>query len=566
MAPDVSERGRRLAPILFSLAILNRPDAVIFAAGWFAARALGVLSPRGMPHQRGVDGARRDGARGMARDLAIMTALLAPFFAWKIFYYGDALPNTYYAKGGFSLPYLARGLEEAGAHLRVFGAWGVMPMLAALSTLHPVHGRTLGLLAAILALGCVYVVAVGGDVLPLFRLWLPVIPLGSALVSIGTVEAMRLILRRATQHRAAAAAATVLLAWTALNFVMNHSWIREQRRLYLNGARSGKAMALWLREHVAPSEAIAATAVGQVAYESERRVIDMLGLTDSEIARRPRFVDGLTDTWKEKKYNAESVLRRRPRAIIFSTGARPSSNSEKALFLYEDFHRSYFPREIHLHPKIALTGTVFWLRDDAPAPGEMTPTDRHEFLRHYSQALLLHGKRETQRAAIAEFEDAAMSAPPFATCALEWWSVLRYEMGDSAAFPILREVVRRNPYATRGKSRLAHHLTNAGELEEAETLLQSLVEANPDDAEGWEGLAKIEQRRGNAEKALGHVRKSLELWSTNLSALELFGEIAISLERWREAESAYVAALELQPESEGARRGLAHARNQLKVE
>jgi hypothetical protein len=62
------------------------------------------------------------------------------------------------------------------------------------------------------------------------------------------------------------------------------------------------------------------------------------------------------------------------------------------------------------------------------------------------------------------------------------------------------------------------------------------------------------------------VRKSLELWSTNLSALELFGEIAISLERWRDAESAYVAALEVQPESEEARRGLAHARNQLKVE
>ncbi|HET9886887.1 MAG TPA: hypothetical protein VFR10_05195, partial [bacterium] len=81
MAPDVSTKGRRWAPILFSLAALTRPDAPLFAFGWFAVRVFDTaLRP----------GPLRDpaGMRGIGRDLAIFFAPLIPFFAWKLFYYG----------------------------------------------------------------------------------------------------------------------------------------------------------------------------------------------------------------------------------------------------------------------------------------------------------------------------------------------------------------------------------------------------------------------------------------------------------------------------------------------
>jgi tetratricopeptide (TPR) repeat protein len=416
-------------------------------------------------------------------------------------------------------------------------------------------------LAAILALNCAYVIFVGGDVLPVFRLWMPVIPLGCALVALGAMEAARWISGGVRSRRLALGAAAILIVWAAGNAFRN-DWIGRQHRLYVLGGMKDKAMALWLGANVPPGEAIAATAVGALAYYSQRPVIDMLGLTDPEIARHPRFIGGLTDTWKEKKYNAESVLRRRPRAILFSTGARPSSNSEKALFLYEDFHRSYFPREIRPDPRIGPTNTVFWLRRDAKAPpAEYSPDVDLEFLRHYTEGLFLQARRPERPKAVKAFETAVQLSPPYATCAHEWWASLRYELGDTTVIPVLQELVQRNAYATRTKSRLAHHFIVSGDLDRAEALLRELVSVNPDDAESWEGLAQIERQRGNAANALQHVRRSLRLWSTNVSALDAWAQIAISMKKWEDAETAYRIILSMHPDSEFARQGLARARN-----
>jgi len=555
MAPDVSAKGRRWAPVLFALAALTRPDAPLFAFGWFAVR---VFDTSVRP------GPLRDpaGMRGIGRDVVIFAAPLVPFFVWKLFYYGDILPNTYYAKGGLSLPYLVRGIDEATLHVKTLGAWGVMPFLAILSMRHPLHGRRLGSLCAILALACAYVIAVGGDVLPIFRLWMPVIPLACALVVFGALEIARGIEQVAKWPRAAGSAALVLVAWAAVNAFRNEPWIEKQHRLYLSAARKDNATAAWLGRNVPEGEAIAATAVGALAYISERPIIDMLGLTDPEIARHPRYIQGLTDTWREKKYNAESVLRRRPRAILFSTGARPSSNSEKALFLYEDFHRSYYPREVRPDSRIGPTSTIFWLRDDAPPPpAEYVPTANLEFLQLYTKGLLLQARAPDRPKAVREFGEAVKISPPFAMCAHEWWASLRYELGDTTVIPVLEEIVQRNPYATRTKSRLAHYHVLAGNLDRAQALLQSLVAKNPDDAEAWEGLAEIERQRGNFPEALKNVRRSLELWSTNVSALDTWAEIALVMQRWTDAEAAYRAILTLQPNLDWAREGLARAQN-----
>jgi tetratricopeptide (TPR) repeat protein len=555
MAPDVSARGRRLAPVFFSLAVLTRPDAPLFAFGWFAVRVLDTAFRPGPLRDP-------DGMRGIARDLAIFAAPLVPFFLWKFFYYGDILPNTYYAKGGFSLPYLQRGFNEALLHLKTLGAWGAMPLLAIASIRHPVHGRMLGSLGAILALACVYVIAVGGDVLPVFRLWMPVVPLGCALVAIGALQIAQWAAKSMHGRRAAWATGLILVLWTGWSVVHNDSWIGRQHRLYVIGGMKDRATAMWLRQNVPPGEPIAATAVGALAYISERPVIDMLGLTDPQIARHPRFIEGLTDTWKEKKYNAESVLRRRPRAILFSTGARPSSNSEQALFLYEDFHRSYFPREVRPDPRIGPTSTIFWLRGDAgPPPAEYVPVTNLEFLRLYTRALLLQARREDRPVASQEFGKAVQISPPFVMCAHEWWASLRYELGDTTVIPVLEEIVQRNAYATRTKSRLAHHLLLNGNLDRAQALLQSVVANNPDDAEAWEGLAQIERQRGNYPEARKNVQRSLQLWSTNVSALDAWGKISMETGNWGEAEAAYQAILTMLPTSDWARQGLAQAQN-----
>jgi hypothetical protein len=95
LAPDVSPRGRRLAPVLFGLAALTRPDGPLFFFAWLGLRALGTAARR--------PGLRDDrGWSGVGTDLAVFLAMIVPYVAWKVSYYGDVLPNTYHAKAGFS--------------------------------------------------------------------------------------------------------------------------------------------------------------------------------------------------------------------------------------------------------------------------------------------------------------------------------------------------------------------------------------------------------------------------------------------------------------------------------
>jgi hypothetical protein len=72
------------------------------------------------------------------------------------------------------------------------------------------------------------------------------------------------------------------------------------------------------------------------------RVIDMLGLTDSMIARHPEVIPGNESTWRERNFNATYVLQQDPDYILFSTGHKPSAPAERALMLHEKFRRNYY--------------------------------------------------------------------------------------------------------------------------------------------------------------------------------------------------------------------------------
>ena len=88
---------------------------------------------------------------------------------------------------------------------------------------------------------------------------------------------------------------------------------------------------------------VALPTIGIFGYELiGHDIIDMLGLTDSTIARySEKPIPGMQSTWKEQKHNSQYLLKREPDYIIFSTGAKPSAPAEKALLLYPQFLNSY---------------------------------------------------------------------------------------------------------------------------------------------------------------------------------------------------------------------------------
>jgi tetratricopeptide (TPR) repeat protein len=87
---------------------------------------------------------------------------------------------------------------------------------------------------------------------------------------------------------------------------------------------------------------VAATTIGALSYTLKKhKIIDMLGLTNPEIAKNPEEIKGMKSSWKERNFNSAYILHERPDYIIFSTGYKPSAPAERALFLNSQFRQNY---------------------------------------------------------------------------------------------------------------------------------------------------------------------------------------------------------------------------------
>ncbi len=559
LAPDLNERQRAAAPLLLCLAALTRPDGPLIFALWFILRGAAVVAP-------GEDTRRapmRAPARRLLRDVALFAGPLVPYALWKLAYYGDLLPNTYYAKAGLSLAYVGRGLEYAGEYFHAYGMWGVTPVLAGVA--FAIRGRrSVEAQLLFVWLGyAAYVVAIGGDVLYVHRFWLPTLPIGAVLVARGAT-AIGERLANLTRVRAACPAFTIVVTGSVIGVGLASNWgsIQERRQNETNFVRNMRTTGEWLREHLPPGSTIAITTIGAISYYSGLRVIDMLGLTDREIARDPRLVDGLSDNWREVKYNAESIIRRRPDAILFSTGIRPSSAAEKALYFYENFHEAYYHYYFRATPARVNVQVAFRLRDDAPPVHlDRVEAEGFEFVERYAQGIrVLSLERDSGRAAEL-FRRSHEVAPAGFRWAKEFWAASLYDDGKrDAALPMLREVVDSDSYSITAVERLAHHAVVEGDLESARALYERILAIDPDHDIPWRGLSEISRQQEDYEAAFQYLLDGLRRWDTNVNSLLAFGQLATRVRRYDLAEWAFLRARRIQPDSELAQLGLALVR------
>jgi hypothetical protein len=107
--------------------------------------------------------------------------------AFRLAYFGDALPNTYYVKGIANRYTHQHGLSELSGFLfhdgfglvlalSVVGLMGTWAVPSGLD-LHP--SEAVAFSALFLGGFLYYLVRVGGDILPFYRLWIPVLPFGA---------------------------------------------------------------------------------------------------------------------------------------------------------------------------------------------------------------------------------------------------------------------------------------------------------------------------------------------------------------------------------------------------
>jgi arabinofuranosyltransferase len=306
-------RGRwRGAVFAFVLLALTRPEgAYLFVVCVAVFLALDYLS-----------GSRVRFGRA-SRDVAIFGVLFGSYFAWRYRYYGSLFPNTFYAKVIGDEGQLAQGLSYLQEWTISFPLLAISLLLVPVLVLRRSRSRlepaSEGLLvvSAVVTAGLAYTAGIGGDFMPFFRFLLPMMPLCCVLSA--------WLLRRVVAMSKGGVVTAVVLATAWMVHVVAGVRGEQSYRTFVahRTAVVGKRVGQWLAQQVSANDTIAVNTAGSLPYYSNLPTIDMLGLTDEKIARRPVFV--VTPEWAGHRRGWGSyVLSRRPRIILWynSAGAR----------------------------------------------------------------------------------------------------------------------------------------------------------------------------------------------------------------------------------------------------
>lgn len=224
------------------------------------------------------------------------------YFAWRYQYYGLPLPSTYYAKSVVAAQDPARGYRQLLEFIEDYGIAYSAPLV--LAALLGRHRRPASILLLAVALQAGYAVKVGGDWMPFWRFFQPVVPLFVMLCGLGLGTLLRPTERRPRPpypswlYRglvgpALAAAGFALLGFLAIRVHMG-SVDSQAERGKLGHAEHVKKHTLEnllgsvdLARHLVrtPGEKLVSDYAGVFAVFTEANIIDMWGLANPQIAR-----------------------------------------------------------------------------------------------------------------------------------------------------------------------------------------------------------------------------------------------------------------------------------------
>ena len=311
-----------LSSLCASALLLTRPEGVVV----IAPLALYVLF--------------RHAAFGRVRVagwFAVWIGTLAALTLFRWFYYGDVLPNTYYAKAGGGLETILRGWR----YLADYGAdhEGLLFMALPLAYAMIRGGaemRTLVLIAGGLWFSTIWV---GGDGLPMYRFALGPLPIVLVLQLFTAVDIGRFALQRGARVGVVAAAGVILLLLLVQAHVSQprrgayYLLFKHQRDVEVpTWSQAGR----WLKENLKPGETFAVVPLGAVSYYAESKVYDMMGLTDRHIAKRS--MPSMGEGWAgHEKHDGQYILSLRPTYILagnITITPKPRDPATRPFFTY----------------------------------------------------------------------------------------------------------------------------------------------------------------------------------------------------------------------------------------
>ena len=424
---------------------------------------------------------------------------LAPTFLFILFrltYYGYPFPNTYYAKTGFSAVYLQTGLDYfwtfAEAYL-LYGFVFIIPVI--LFKKKEIFFETL-LLFMMYVLYTIYIISVGGDVLPLFRFFFMVGPLVFILFGKVMMVFYFYLKKNVTSNNPTVSAAIVLLLVCGLAY-MDYNGMKEKIKSTTdleNGLVdkmriSGEWFKKKQQEKGAPMT-IAATTIGAVSYYagSQVSVVDMLGLTDEEIAHNPVAIPEISEGavgWKERNYNIDYIMSRKPDYIYFSTGIKPSAYAERGLFTSPEFLKYYYPT-FFSEKELNFTDIAYKRKSDAEVQADTNnytgnPNYKKSFINSYTGGMNLSRDKTRLQEAINTFQKAIDEGPTNFAAPYQSIGEVYMRMGNKEkALEFFEKAVGINDYSVLAHYYLYNIYGEAGNMEKANIHLEKIRKYSPD--------------------------------------------------------------------------------------
>ena len=316
--------GARLGAC-FGVATLTRPEAVVTFG------VLLLLTPRAPAS-----------LRRMVSAGAAFAVVFGPWLLFRLLYYGQWLPNTFFAKRmGLELS-VGTGLYYLGSYLAASAA---IPLLAVGLVLWR-RRSPFPAVAAVWLASLAAILWTGADWMPRHRFLVHALAFEALLVA-GGLHALADVLARGRPRLAAALPALLLVPWLAVQATASWRLVREvDRARPLVQARSrGLGEAIRVRG----VGKVALLDAGKIAYFADVPTLDLVGLTNAFIAHSP-------GAHLHKSYDPRYVLEQRPDVVILrSTGpGRPNPDGrgrefdpralypvERRLYLHPGFQRDY---------------------------------------------------------------------------------------------------------------------------------------------------------------------------------------------------------------------------------
>jgi len=325
--------------LALALAAMTRPEGMLIGAVLGLVRLVCNLVAK-----------RRLVGKAELVTAACFLALWAPWFAWRLWYYGHWAPNTYYVKatGPWAGPRMA-------AEMRSNGVYYVWVWLTQTRLLYALPLALVGLVAVrpraalprfalCLACGLIsavylpYVISVGGDFMGLHRFIMPIFVLAAIAVVLGLEWLVSRLPERSRATAGLVAGALVLGAFGVLQVRLTLESRRPGNYTADHGIDTPAFLIVYTEDRAAigramepcfvPDDFSIVGGAGAQPYFGRMRAIDVFGLVSERVAHeQPRVRPRAGHT----KFASDQLLAEYDPTFIFSCYAISSTPKRPAL-------------------------------------------------------------------------------------------------------------------------------------------------------------------------------------------------------------------------------------------